>query len=159
VRVGNKVTLLVPQLSANIMGIQPRFKRFTVSGIFDAGIGEYDNNTTMTIIETILNAATAIINDNIIAIICFSRLSALMKLAFCFSSTVESLLTLPLLVLVHVLVSLGKKERKVKNKKRGKMKDKNVEEKQKAKKRKSGQKVFKFISKMMLKTFRKAKSQ
>jgi len=38
-------------------------------------------------------------------------------LAFCFSSTVESLLTLPLLVLVHVLVSLGKKERKVKNKK------------------------------------------
>jgi lipoprotein-releasing system permease protein len=26
------------------MGIQPRFKRFTVSGIFDAGIGEYDNN-------------------------------------------------------------------------------------------------------------------
>jgi lipoprotein-releasing system permease protein len=43
-RVGNKVTLLVPQLSANIMGIQPRFKRFTVSGIFDAGIGEYDNN-------------------------------------------------------------------------------------------------------------------
>jgi lipoprotein-releasing system permease protein len=29
VRVGNKVTLLVPQLSANIMGIQPRFKRFT----------------------------------------------------------------------------------------------------------------------------------
>ncbi|SHN89226.1 lipoprotein-releasing ABC transporter permease subunit [bacterium endosymbiont of Bathymodiolus sp. 5 South] len=44
VRVGNKVTLLVPQLSANIMGIQPRFKRFTVSGIFDAGIGEYDNN-------------------------------------------------------------------------------------------------------------------
>jgi hypothetical protein len=37
--------------------------------------------------------------------------------------------------------------------------DSTVEEKQKAKKRKSGQKVFKFISKMMLKTFRKAKSQ
>jgi hypothetical protein len=35
---------------------------------------------------------------------------------------VESLLTSFLLVLVHVLVSLGKKERKVKNKKRGKMK-------------------------------------
>jgi hypothetical protein len=45
-------------------------------------------------------------------------------LAFCFSSTVESILTSLLLVLVHVLVSLGKKERKVKNKKRGKMKDK-----------------------------------
>ena len=26
------------------MGIQPRFKRFTVVGIFDAGINEYDNN-------------------------------------------------------------------------------------------------------------------
>jgi lipoprotein-releasing system permease protein len=26
------------------MGVQPRFKRFTVSGIFDAGINEYDNN-------------------------------------------------------------------------------------------------------------------
>ncbi len=26
------------------MGIQPRFKRFTVSGVFDAGVSEYDNN-------------------------------------------------------------------------------------------------------------------
>jgi lipoprotein-releasing system permease protein len=36
--------LLTPKLSSNIMGIQPRFKRFTVTGIFDAGINEYDNN-------------------------------------------------------------------------------------------------------------------
>lgn len=42
--IGDKVTLLTPQLSSNIIGIQPRFKRFTVSGIFDAGINEYDNN-------------------------------------------------------------------------------------------------------------------
>ena len=43
-QVGDKITLLTPELSSNIMGIQPRFKRFTVDGIFDAGINEYDNN-------------------------------------------------------------------------------------------------------------------
>ena len=43
---GDKVTLLTPQLSANILGMQPRFKRFTVTGIFDAGVSEYDNNLT-----------------------------------------------------------------------------------------------------------------
>ncbi|SMN15917.1 Lipoprotein releasing system transmembrane protein LolE [uncultured Candidatus Thioglobus sp.] len=42
--IGDKVTLLTPQLSVNILGMQPRFKRFTVTGIFDAGIAEYDNN-------------------------------------------------------------------------------------------------------------------
>jgi lipoprotein-releasing system permease protein len=42
--VGRKITLLTPSASVNILGIQPRFKRFTVSGIFDAGISEYDNN-------------------------------------------------------------------------------------------------------------------
>ncbi len=41
---GDKVTLLTPELSSSIIGIQPRFKRFTISGIFDAGINEYDNN-------------------------------------------------------------------------------------------------------------------
>ncbi len=41
---GDKIILITPQLSANIIGIQPRFKRFTVSGIFNAGINEYDNN-------------------------------------------------------------------------------------------------------------------
>ena len=44
VTVNDKITLLTPKLSSNIIGIQPRFKRFTISGIFDAGIGEYDNN-------------------------------------------------------------------------------------------------------------------
>lgn len=42
--IGDKVTLLTPQLSVNILGMQPRFKRFTVTGIFDAGVAEYDNN-------------------------------------------------------------------------------------------------------------------
>ncbi len=41
---GDKVTLLTPELSASIIGIQPRFKRFTITGIFDAGVNEYDNN-------------------------------------------------------------------------------------------------------------------
>ena len=44
VGINDKVTLLTPQLSSSIIGIQPRFKRFTISGIFDAGINEYDNN-------------------------------------------------------------------------------------------------------------------
>ncbi len=42
--VGDKIALLTPQPSTNIMGIKPKFKSFTVSGIFDAGINEYDNN-------------------------------------------------------------------------------------------------------------------
>jgi lipoprotein-releasing system permease protein len=42
--INDKITLLTPELSSNIMGIQPRFKRFTVTGIFEAGMGEYDNN-------------------------------------------------------------------------------------------------------------------
>ena len=44
VNVGDKITLLTPEISSSIIGIQPRFKRFTLSGIFDAGINEYDNN-------------------------------------------------------------------------------------------------------------------
>jgi lipoprotein-releasing system permease protein len=42
--VGENITLLTPEISSSIIGIQPRFKRFTVSGIFNAGINEYDNN-------------------------------------------------------------------------------------------------------------------
>ncbi|MBA5249532.1 Lipoprotein releasing system transmembrane protein LolE [hydrothermal vent metagenome] len=44
--VGEKITLVTPQISTNILGMQPRFKRFTVSGIFEAGVAEYDNNLT-----------------------------------------------------------------------------------------------------------------
>ncbi len=44
VTIGDKITLLTPELSTSIIGIQPRFKRFTISGIFDAGVNEYDNN-------------------------------------------------------------------------------------------------------------------
>lgn len=41
--VGDKVTLLAPRLSANAIDIQPKFKLFTVSGIFDSGMNEYNN--------------------------------------------------------------------------------------------------------------------
>ncbi len=44
VGVGDKIILLTPEFSATLIGIKPRFKRFTVSGIFDAGVQEYDNN-------------------------------------------------------------------------------------------------------------------
>jgi len=44
VTIGDKITLLTTQISSSIIGIQPRFKRFTLSGVFDAGINEYDNN-------------------------------------------------------------------------------------------------------------------
>lgn len=44
VEIGDKITLLTPEISSSIIGVQPRFKRFTLSGIFDAGINEYDNN-------------------------------------------------------------------------------------------------------------------
>ncbi|KAA0446212.1 MAG: FtsX-like permease family protein, partial [Candidatus Thioglobus sp.] len=42
--IGDKITLITPQLSSNILGVQPKFKRFTITGIFDAGVAEYDNN-------------------------------------------------------------------------------------------------------------------
>lgn len=39
VRVGDKVTLMIPKGSVSIIGVQPRFKRFTVAGVFSAGSG------------------------------------------------------------------------------------------------------------------------
>ncbi len=44
VDINDKIILFTPNISANIIGLQPRFKRFTVGGIFDAGINEYDNS-------------------------------------------------------------------------------------------------------------------
>lgn len=39
VDIGDKMTVMVPQANVSIVGIQPRFKRFTVVGIFKAGSG------------------------------------------------------------------------------------------------------------------------
>lgn len=43
VRLGEKVTLIIPQASVTAAGILPRFKRFTVTGIFQIGMYEYDS--------------------------------------------------------------------------------------------------------------------
>lgn len=37
VRVGDRVNVMVPEVSVNLLGVQPRFKRFTVSGLFRVG--------------------------------------------------------------------------------------------------------------------------
>lgn len=46
-RVGDKLTLLVPQTMVTPVGSMPRMKRFTVSGIFEVGMGEYDRGVAM----------------------------------------------------------------------------------------------------------------
>ncbi|MDH5731556.1 MAG: lipoprotein-releasing ABC transporter permease subunit, partial [Gammaproteobacteria bacterium] len=40
---GDKVTLIVPQASVTVAGILPRMKRFTIVGIFQVGMYEYDS--------------------------------------------------------------------------------------------------------------------
>ena len=41
--VGDKVTLMAPQASVTAAGILPRMKRFTIAGVFEAGMYEYDS--------------------------------------------------------------------------------------------------------------------
>jgi lipoprotein-releasing system permease protein len=47
VSVGDKVTVITPQLNSTPAGIMPRLKRFTVVGIFEVGMFEYDRNMAM----------------------------------------------------------------------------------------------------------------
>lgn len=47
VGVGDRVTLVTPQINVTPAGIMPRLKRFTVSGIFEVGMGEYDRNLAL----------------------------------------------------------------------------------------------------------------
>ncbi len=42
--VGDKVTVISPQVNSTPAGIIPRLRRFTVSGIFEVGMYEYDRN-------------------------------------------------------------------------------------------------------------------
>lgn len=44
VGVGDKVTVVTPQVSSTPVGIMPRLKRFTVSGLFAVGMADYDRN-------------------------------------------------------------------------------------------------------------------
>jgi lipoprotein-releasing system permease protein len=41
-QVGDKVTVVAPQANATVAGVVPRYKRFTVSGIFKIDMHEYD---------------------------------------------------------------------------------------------------------------------
>lgn len=41
---GDKVTVVTPQVNATPVGVMPRLKRFTVSGIFSVGMSDYDRN-------------------------------------------------------------------------------------------------------------------
>lgn len=45
--VGDKVTLMAPQASVTAAGIMPRMKRFTVVGVFEAGMYEYDSGLVL----------------------------------------------------------------------------------------------------------------
>ncbi|MEJ2213866.1 MAG: lipoprotein-releasing ABC transporter permease subunit [Gammaproteobacteria bacterium] len=45
--VGDKVTVVTPQASITPIGTMPRLKRFTVTGIFEVGMGEYDRGIAL----------------------------------------------------------------------------------------------------------------
>ena len=47
VGVGDKVTVIVPRIRVTVAGSVPRMKRFTVSGIFEVGMGEYDRGIAL----------------------------------------------------------------------------------------------------------------
>ncbi|WP_260291688.1 lipoprotein-releasing ABC transporter permease subunit [Sedimenticola hydrogenitrophicus] len=47
VGVGDKVTVVTPQIRITPAGAMPRLKRFTVSGIFEVGMGEYDRGLAL----------------------------------------------------------------------------------------------------------------
>jgi lipoprotein-releasing system permease protein len=51
VRVGDKITLVVPQSTVTPVGILPRIKRMTVQGIFTIGMHEYDSAYVLLNIE------------------------------------------------------------------------------------------------------------
>ncbi len=47
VGVGDKVTVISPQASVTVIGIRPRMKRFTVSGIFSIGMPQFDRHIAL----------------------------------------------------------------------------------------------------------------
>jgi lipoprotein-releasing system permease protein len=51
VMVGDKVTIISPQINSTPAGILPRLRRFTVVGIFKVGMYEYDRNMALTHIQ------------------------------------------------------------------------------------------------------------
>jgi lipoprotein-releasing system permease protein len=48
---GDKITVISPQLNATPAGVMPRLKRFTVVGVFQVGMFEYDRNMALVHLE------------------------------------------------------------------------------------------------------------
>ncbi len=48
---GDEVTVVTPEVSMTIAGILPRLKSFTVAGIFEVGMGEYDRGVAIVHIQ------------------------------------------------------------------------------------------------------------
>ena len=48
---GSEVTLLVPEATADGSGIRPRLRRFTVAGIFEAGLADHDTGLVLVHME------------------------------------------------------------------------------------------------------------
>jgi len=51
VSMGDKITMVAPQAAISPMGVMPRLKRFTVSGLFEVGMHEYDSALAIIHIE------------------------------------------------------------------------------------------------------------
>ncbi len=45
--VGDKIDLMIPQASITVAGVLPRFRRFTVSGVFRVGMYEFDRGLVL----------------------------------------------------------------------------------------------------------------
>jgi lipoprotein-releasing system permease protein len=45
--IGDKVTVIVPKVTVTVAGSMPRLKRFTVVGLFEVGMGEYDRGVAI----------------------------------------------------------------------------------------------------------------
>ncbi|MCB1786559.1 MAG: lipoprotein-releasing ABC transporter permease subunit [Chromatiaceae bacterium] len=66
VNIGDKVTVIVPQISVTVAGSMPRLKRFTVSGLFEVGMGEYDRGVAIVhikdaaVLQQLDNAVTGV---------------------------------------------------------------------------------------------------
>jgi len=51
VEIGEKITVITPEVTVTPAGILPKFKRFTVAGVFSVGMPQYDRNTAAIHIE------------------------------------------------------------------------------------------------------------
>lgn len=52
VGIGDKITVFTPDINRTIVGVLPRFKRFKLVGIFDAGVEEYNNSLSLIRLDT-----------------------------------------------------------------------------------------------------------